>query len=173
MIDKRTICQEALGGLAEDFLDVFLTPLQPFPDNISYPSTPSVATLVRDQFNSLELPERRLVRLEQVIGDDWSEQDERKLADLIAIFECEILSGFGYGVSILEGTSFQGLRRLASSWGSYLTQVLGRVATKWEFSELFGDIMATLSRQLRFSDQIGRRLGVNRPPSRSKPATPG
>ena len=123
MIDKRTIWQQALGGLAEDFFDLFLSPLQPFPDNVSYPVTPGMEALINDRFDSLYLPEKRLVHLGELIEENLTEQDERKMADRIVLLEWEVLNGFGHEAALnLGGASFEGLRQLARISGKFWFQ---------------------------------------------------
>jgi len=149
MIEKQTIWQDALGELAEDLFDLFLSPLQPFPENVSYPATPGMEALINDRFDSLYLPDRRLVHLVERIDENWAEQYERRLADWTALFEWEVLKGFGNETAFASnGAGFEGLRQLAGTWGAYLAQVMGRVLTLWEMYEAVGDMVATVFRQL-------------------------
>lgn len=149
MIDKRTIWQQALGGLAEDFFDLFLSPAKPFPDDVSYPETPGMEALINDRFDSLYLPDKRLVNLGELIEENLTEQDERRLADWAALFEWEVLNGFGDEAALsLDGISFEGLRNLAVTWGSYLTQTMNRMLRMWEIYEVVGDTIARMFRQL-------------------------
>jgi len=77
MMDKRTIWQDALGDLAEDFFDLFLSPARAFPDDVSYPETPGMEALIKDRFDSLVLPEKRLLHMGELLDENWAEQHER------------------------------------------------------------------------------------------------
>jgi len=77
MMDKRTIWQDALGDLAEDFFDLFLSPARAFPDDVSYPETPGMEALIKDRFDSLVLPEKRLLHMGELLKENWAEQHER------------------------------------------------------------------------------------------------
>ncbi len=146
MIDKKPIWQEALGGVAEDFFDLFLSPVRPFPEDVTYPEAPGMEVLIKDRFDGLVLPEKRLLHMVELIDENWAEQYEERVADWVALFEWEILRGCGDSAAFAsDGASFEGLRRLARIWGMHLAQVMGRVMRTWEMYPLFGELMLVVA----------------------------
>ena len=55
--------EQVQSDLLESFLDLFLLPTYPFDVQADYPRTASMEALIEGQFNSLVLPETKLLHL--------------------------------------------------------------------------------------------------------------
>ena len=64
----------------------------------------------------------------------------RKQADLFTLYAYNVLEGFGHGpASNLQSAVFEGLNRLATTWGLYLAREVERFFHKWRLFSAFTD----------------------------------
>ena len=146
---SQSAWQQSQYNLAEDFLDLLLPPRYPYPVETDYPKTASMEALIKDRFNTLDLPEPKLLRLGKLIEVSWPEDFPRKEADWAVVFTYEVLGGFEHRLaSNLQGAAFEGLKQLADTWGLYLAKEVERLFHKWQlftaFTDFTLDIFVTL-----------------------------
>ena len=99
-------------NLVEDFLDLFLPPRYTFSVETNYPKTVSMEALINDRFNTLDLPEPKLLRLGELLEESCLEDFPHKQADLFTLYVYNVLEGFGHGfASNLQGVAFEGLNQ--------------------------------------------------------------
>ncbi|GAI34725.1 unnamed protein product [marine sediment metagenome] len=145
MIIPMSTWEQAQYNLVEDFLDLFLPPRYTFSVEASYPKTASMEALIEDRFDSLELPEQKLLRLGELLGESSLEDFPRKQADLFTLYAYNVLEGFGHGfASNLQGAAFEGLNQLATTWGLYLAREVERLFRKWQLFTAFTDFTLDL-----------------------------
>ena len=126
--------EQAQCNLVEDFLDLFLPPRYPFSVEPSYPETASLEVLIKDRFNSLDLPEPKLLRLGELMDESYPEDFPDRCADFAVLYGYDVLEGFGHGLACsLQGAAFEGLRQLATTWGLYLAKEMERLFSVWQF----------------------------------------
>lgn len=132
--------QQTQYNLVEEFLDLFLPPAYPFSVETNYPKTASMEALINDRFNTLDLPETKLLRLGKLMEESCPEDFPRKEADLITLYAYNVLEGFGHGLaSNLQGAAFEGLKQLATTWGAYLAREVERLFREWQLFTAFTD----------------------------------
>jgi RNA polymerase sigma factor (sigma-70 family) len=132
-------------NLAEDFLDLLLPPSYPFPVETGYPRTASMETLVKDRISSLDLPEQKLLRIESLSGESSTDNFPEKAADWCVLFTYDVLEGFGHKVaSSLGNSAFEGLKQLATLWGSYLARETERFFNRRRFFTVVADFIFDL-----------------------------
>ena len=104
--------EQAQYNLLQDFLDLYLPPRYTLSVETNYPKTVSMEALINDRWDSLALPEPKLLRLEKLMEESWPEDFPRKEADLFTLYAYNVLEGFGHGfASNLQGAAFEGLNR--------------------------------------------------------------
>jgi RNA polymerase sigma factor (sigma-70 family) len=136
----KSVWQQSRYNLAHDFFDLLLPPVYPFGVEASYPKTASIEFLIKGHFDSLELPEHKLLRLETLMDESWVKDFPEKEADWATIFAYEVLQGAGGQLaSSIEGASFEGLKQLARAWGSYLAREVERLFRRWQLFTAFAD----------------------------------
>ena len=134
------------SNLAQDFLDLFLPPSYAFSVETKYPITQSAEALINDRFNSLDLPERKLLHLKQLLEESSPEGFVRRVADWATVFAYDVLEGLRYGSAPnLSSSTFDGLKLLATIWGSYLAREVERVLHWYRLFTAASDIMADVS----------------------------
>jgi DNA-directed RNA polymerase specialized sigma24 family protein len=147
--NKLACWRNALGALAEDFLDLFASPPQPFPEDVTYPTTPNMEALVREHCNNIVMPERSLLLFDEIMRECDGTLDERKLADWAVLYEWEILSGVGNEAALnLSGGSYQGMRGLALAWGAHLADVLRLSTRVYDMVFAAGDLFSEIFNQI-------------------------
>jgi hypothetical protein len=98
--------------------------------------------LMNNRSNSLELPETKLLRLSEVMQESGLEDFPDKCADFAVLYGYDVLEGFGHeSARSLEGAAFEGLRRLATTWGLYLAKELERFFRVWQLFTSFTDFI--------------------------------
>jgi RNA polymerase sigma factor (sigma-70 family) len=146
-------------SLVEDFLDLFLPPAYPFSVEKEYPRSDGMKSLVENRSATLDLPESNLLRLANLAEESCLEDPQDKLADWAVLFEYEILRGFGHSfASGLQGTEFEGLRKLAGLWGSYFAREVERFFHKWQLFSALTDFIFDMWTCL-FSQIPAREMG--------------
>ena len=132
-------------NLAEDFLDLLLPPSYPFPVETGYPRTASTEALVKDRVSSLDLPEKKMLRVQSLFEESIIDDFPEKAADWCVLFTYDVLEGFGHQVaSSLESSAFEGLKQLATLWGSYLARETERFFDRWKFFTVVTDFIFDL-----------------------------
>jgi len=132
-------------NLLQGFLDLYLPPRYPFSVETSYPKMASMEALINDRFNTLDLPEPKLLRLGELMEESCLEDFPRKEADLFMLYAYDVLEGFGHGfASNLKGDAFEGLKQLADTWGLFLAKEVGRFFCKWRLFTAFTDFTLDL-----------------------------
>lgn len=145
MTIPRSTWEQTQYNLVQDILDLFLPPRYTFSVETNYPKTASMEALLNDRFNTLDLPEPKLLRLGELLEESWPEDFPRKEADWAIVFTCEVLEGFGHGLaSNLQGAAFEGLKQLADTWGLYLAKEVERLFHKWQLFTAFTDFIFDL-----------------------------
>ncbi len=145
MTMPRSTWEQTQYNLVQDFLDLFLPPRYTFSVEANYPKTASMGALIEDRFDSLELPEKKLFRLGELLEESSLEDFPYKQADLFTLYAYNVLEGFGHGLaSNLEGSAFEGLQQLATTWGSYLAKEVERLFRKWRLFAAFTDFTLDL-----------------------------
>jgi len=120
-------------NLVQDFVDLLLPPNYPFSVEKDYPRNPGIDCLAKDRIHSLEPPDTRLIRLDQLSEESDLEQLSSKVGDWTTIFIYSVLDGFGHrSASKLDSTSFDGLRELATTFGLFLGHELQRFFTRYK-----------------------------------------
>ena len=138
--------EQARYNLVEDFIDLLLPSSYAFSIDKDYPKSANMQPLIEDRLSSLDLPERKLLRLEQLAEESNVEELSLTVADWATLFTYEVLEGFGHrGASNLHAATFEGLKELATTWGWYLAQGLQRVFNRYKFFTCFGDLVADLT----------------------------
>ncbi len=121
-------------GLVDDFLELFLPPVQEFAVEEDYPRSPATRLMVENLGASIEFPEVKLLRLEQYWDAPSADMFERKLSDWPVVLAFELLQGFGHPAAAnLDSTEFEGLKQLANIWGLHLAGEFQRIFHKLEF----------------------------------------
>lgn len=120
-------------GLVDDFLELFLPPIQKFAVEADYPRSPATRPMVENLGTSIEFPEAKLVRLEQYWDAPSADEFERSLSDWPVVLAFELLEGFGHnGAASLSSIEFEGLKQLANAWGLHLACDFRRIFHKFE-----------------------------------------
>lgn len=145
MTIPRSTWEQTQYNLMEDFLDLFLPPAYPFSVETNYPKTASTEALINDRFNTLDLPEPKLLRLEKLFEESSLEDFPRKQVDLAVLYTYDVLEGFGHGLACgLQGAAFEGLKHLATTWGLYEAKEIERLFQAWQLFTAFTDFMVDL-----------------------------
>jgi len=141
----RSTWEQTQYNLVQDFLDLFLPPRYPFAVETNYPKTASMEALMKNRFNSLELPEPKLLHLGKLM-EEWCPQDfPDKCADFAVLYTYNVLEGFGHGLACsLQSTAFEGLKQLANTWGLYLAKEVERFFRVWQLFTAFTDFIFDL-----------------------------
>lgn len=134
--------EQAQCNLVQDFIDLFLPPRYPFAVETSYPKTASMEALIKGRFNSLELPEQKLLYLGELMQESHLGDFPHKCADFAVLYAYDVLEGFGRGLPYsLQGAAFEGLKQLATTWGLYLAKEMERFFRVWQLFTAFSDFM--------------------------------
>ncbi len=142
---SQSLWQQAQYNFLEDFLSLWLPPPEPFAVDSSYPASVSMQEFVKERYGSLYVPEKLLLVPDKLSEEVATKRNERVFADWGTLYEFELLDGFGrnlpYGV---EGAAFDGLRRLATTWASYLAEETKRSIFRWEVFSTLGIWLADI-----------------------------
>ena len=104
--------------------------------------------LIKGQFSQLVLPERKLLRLEQLSEEPCLEDFPSRSGDWATLFAYELLEGFGQEPAAkLQGETFEGLKQLANHWGLHLAHEMERAFRIPELFAIFPDFLG-VCRQL-------------------------
>ncbi|NQT72446.1 MAG: hypothetical protein HQ553_06700 [Chloroflexi bacterium] len=123
-----------------DFLNLWIPPQCTFTIEEDFPKSTSIVGLVDRHYDNLELPDTRLIRLDSLIEKSKGNDATPQLRDWGTLFAYNVLEGFGpSSASELHGAAFDGLRQLATSWGTYLAGDLKTLFRWYEFFEAVGE----------------------------------
>lgn len=152
----QSLWRQAEYDFLEDFLSFWLQPESSAIDS-NFPRSASMERLIKGRLGSLYLPEKSLLVLDKLSDEYATKQSERVFADWGTLFEFELLNGFGHNLPRgVEGAALDGLKRLATTWGSYLAEGTKRSIFRWEVFSALGvwvaDIWVELFRQLPSKD---------------------
>lgn len=130
---SQSAWEQTQFGLVDDFLELFLPPVEEFAVETDYPRSPSTRSMVENLGASIEFPEAKLLHLEQYWDAPSSDMTERRLSDWPVVFAFELLQGFGYPAAAnLGSTEFEGLKQLANVWGLHLACEFQRISRRFE-----------------------------------------
>ena len=102
--------------------------------------------LIKDRWNSLDLPEPKLVHLGKMLDESCPRDFPHKEADWATLYAYSVLEGFGPGLaSSLRGAAFEGLKQLATAWGLYLAREVERLFHKLQLFTAFTDFTFDLA----------------------------
>jgi DNA-directed RNA polymerase specialized sigma24 family protein len=154
---SQSVWQQAQYDFLEDFLSFWLPPPESLAIDSNYPRSASMERLIKGRSGSLYVPEKSLLLLDKLSDEYATKRSERVFADWGTLFEFELLNGFGRNFPCsVEGAVFDGLRGLATTWGSYLAEGTKRSIFRWEVFSALGvwvaDIWVELFRQLPSKD---------------------
>ncbi len=142
--------EQTQHNLVEDFLDLFLSPVYEVAVETDYPRSAVMRPIVENLSASIELPETKLLRLEQYWDEPTADMFGRRLSDWAVVLAFDLLEGFGHGpASNLRGAEFDGLKQLANVWGLRLAREFQRVFHRFEFFTSGLDLAADLILVLR------------------------
>jgi len=132
--------EQAQHNLVQEFLDLLLPPRYTFVVEKDYPKSAAMEALIKSHVNAIELPERKLLQFETLLEESSLEDFPSKEADWATIFTYEILRGVGTQLTPgIDANTFEGLKRLANTWGSYLARELSRFFREWQLFTVFSD----------------------------------
>jgi len=144
--------EQAQYNLVQDFIDLLYPPAYAYAIETKFLKTTRIEGLIEDRFNSLELPETKLVRLEQLLKEAPTlEEFPRGARDWATLFTFNLLEGFGQGAaSNLQAAAFEGLKQFASTWGLYLAHEMERAFHRYELFTAFSDFVAEVAIRMLF-----------------------
>lgn len=133
--------RELQHSLTEDFVDLLLPPTYTFCVDTSYPRTAGMEALIEDRLTSIDFPEQKILSLESLVKEQHAEDLPDRIGDWGVLFSYYVLEGFGHKLtSNLEGAELEGLKQLASLWGTYLAREMERFFKRRQQSELLSMI---------------------------------
>jgi len=140
-------------NLTEDFVDLLLPPTYAFCVDTRYPGTAGMEALVKDRLTSIDFPEQKILNLESLVKEQHAEDFPDRVGDWGVLFSYYVLEGFGHKLaSNLEGAELEGLKKLASLWGSYLAKEMERFFNRRQIfaaaTDLTFDLFLGLFRQI-------------------------
>ncbi len=109
--------------------------------------------LVKDRLTSIDFPEQKILNLESLVKEQHAEDFPDRVGDWGVLFSYYVLEGFGHKLaSNLEGAELEGLKKLASLWGSYLAKEMERFFNRRQIfaaaTDLTFDLFLGLFRQI-------------------------
>ena len=145
--------QQAQNDLMEDFLNLWLPPTKPFAIDPNYPNSPSMEALFKEHGGSLHIPQKILILVDNVVNNYPIKQDFEGVADWATLYEVDLLQGFGHDLPCeIKGSTFEGLKQLATTWGLYLDSRMKNSIFRWEVISTLGvrfvDMLDNLVRQI-------------------------
>jgi len=109
--------------------------------------------LIKDRLTSIDFPEQKILNLESHVKEHNAENFPDKVGDWGVLFSYHVLEGFGHKLaSNLEGAELEGLKQLASLWGTYLAKEMERFFKRRQIftasTDLMFDLFLGLFRQI-------------------------